>query len=244
MNGEKGSTHMSYPTKMQLQTAASAITNGNRTHQSGHGCGNGCRASFNTLHTSTTYWCLPLGLMPVLELLRLFAQGCLLGTCSWNCHPEQWTMEEKCASRFISTEQSSEMHFVRHLRKFHQTENAFLYLFSSPTPLSCPSLASWDHSQTNCLYAGFCLLLCFMGIPRLQVHSKYMCFYSFVYWCTPYSRAEYTWGREGGRGEEGRSAKRVTGTDLRIVWNFFQVGWPILKMHVNSVFFKVFPCMF
>lgn len=82
----------------------------------------------------------PLGPDAALELLCLDAPSSLLGTHSQNCYPEQWTMEEKCASRFISTEQSSGMHFIRHLRKFHQIENAFMYLFSIPTTLSCPSL--------------------------------------------------------------------------------------------------------
>lgn len=97
-------------------------------------------ASLSQLEISTACSCLPLGWRPALEHLSWDAPGGLWGTYSWDCHPDPWAMEHKCASHFISMEERSEMHFMRHFRGFYRSENAFLYLLSFPVSLSCPSV--------------------------------------------------------------------------------------------------------
>lgn len=93
---------------------------------------------------------------------------------------EQCAMEDKCASYFVSIEESSQMCFIGHLRRLHQMENAFLYLLSFTTSLSCPSLCSlrsFPNKLPPCKLLSHVLLY---GTPRPLYHPKYLCFCRFV----------------------------------------------------------------
>lgn len=75
---------------------ARAIANRNSTP--GYGYDNDRSASSSTLHISKASWCLPVGPLPALKLLGLDAQNSLLGPHLGSHHPEQWAVEDKCAS--------------------------------------------------------------------------------------------------------------------------------------------------
>ena len=200
--------------RSDFRQQACAIANLISTRQSGYGCGNDRSASCSMLHTSTASWCLLLGLLPALDLLGLDAHSSLLGPHSRTCHPEPPALEDKCASQFISLEDSSERHFIKHLRRFNQTEDAFLYLLSSSTALSCPSLSlletiakppAFMQASVSCSASWG-----YLGYPStiLVLLQLYQC---------PFNRAEYTWGGVGVSRGEGRSDKEAGGRHLRIV---------------------------
>lgn len=228
------------------------MTNHSSTRDSGFDCGNGFYASFNHLPTSTACWCLSLGLVPALELLSMAAPGSLPGTHSQNCHPEQWVMDDKCASYFISIGESSELHFIRYLKSFDQIERCILICAFLPcfTLLSLTP-ASWGHSWINCLHASFCLMFCFKMIARLLYYTKYLCFFSAAL-----STGELLWAEQnilgvgvvqggGSGGREGRCGEGLEGE----IWglcckNEISLKWFMLKIHVNFALFTIFPRMF
>lgn len=124
---------------ISLQIATTAITHHSSIPDSGYGCGTASmQASTSFLQVHLLEPSTGPNVYPRVSSLDAHGRVLIHRTATL----EQCVMEDKCASYFVSIEESSQMCFIEHLKALHQMENAFLYLLPFTTSLSCPSLCS------------------------------------------------------------------------------------------------------